>query len=476
MGDRYEQEADRLADQVVRTPLPGPVTTSDGRGDLRRTYHESEEEEGTSEPLARKQAVGVAPKHGMPVPPIVHEVLRSPGKPLDQATRAFFEPRFGNEFGHVRVHTDGQAAQSAAAVNALAYTVGSNLVFGSGQYAPHSEQGRRLLAHELTHVQQQRAAPKLLQREENPNPSPAPVAPAPAPTPDPAPAAVDEKKPPQSKEPEKPEAAAKDLKTRVREWLDKEEFHLPLVLDTAKGPPEKWHAFYGEQRKTLAEIRDDTYEVLAQTTPGIKRGDVWQHVYQYYQQKEKDLDSSSWQGVVQALYTPSYTLASSQPITGSRFQNPLQLTLGGTYAAHKQGYGGFEHQFALSGSFLNLGSGHADWFQNALAQYQLSAVTLLGHDFVLGDAWAYTQASIYAQLAAGIGTNWDAPPGGQRKAYVGFLLQPGIGGQITVNIGWFQLIPQGTLVYSYFSKTHEADSKPTHSLGFQPGIGFGGQF
>jgi hypothetical protein len=92
------------------------------------------------------------------VPPIVHDVLRSPGQPLDAATRAFFEPRFGHDFSGVRVHTDARAAESAQAVNALAYTVGRNIVFGNGIPASGTTAGRRLLAHELTHVVQQRGS------------------------------------------------------------------------------------------------------------------------------------------------------------------------------------------------------------------------------------------------------------------------------------------------------------------------------
>lgn len=75
--------------------------------------------------------------------------------PLDGETREFFEPRFGADFGGVRIHTDARAASSARAVNALAYTVGPNLVFGEGHYAPGTIAGQRLLAHELTHVLQQ---------------------------------------------------------------------------------------------------------------------------------------------------------------------------------------------------------------------------------------------------------------------------------------------------------------------------------
>ncbi len=89
------------------------------------------------------------------VPSIVHDVLRSPGQSLDAATRAFMQPRFGHDFSQVRVHTDARAAESTRVVNALGYTVGRDVVFGAGQYEPGTMEGRRLLAHELTHVMQQ---------------------------------------------------------------------------------------------------------------------------------------------------------------------------------------------------------------------------------------------------------------------------------------------------------------------------------
>jgi hypothetical protein len=92
------------------------------------------------------------------VPPIVHEVLRSPGEPLDAETQAFFEPRFGHDFSHVRVHTDAKAAVSAQSVNSLAYTIGQHIAFDVGKYAPEMAEGKRLLAHELAHVVQQSAS------------------------------------------------------------------------------------------------------------------------------------------------------------------------------------------------------------------------------------------------------------------------------------------------------------------------------
>jgi hypothetical protein len=89
------------------------------------------------------------------VPPIVYEVIRSPGQPLDKSTRAFMEPRFGHDFSRVRIHTDDRAAESARAVNALAYTVGHNIVFDTGRYVPYSRYGQKLIAHELGHTIQQ---------------------------------------------------------------------------------------------------------------------------------------------------------------------------------------------------------------------------------------------------------------------------------------------------------------------------------
>jgi hypothetical protein len=88
-------------------------------------------------------------------PPMVHEVLRSPGEPLDAATRADLEPRFRQDFSSIRVHTDAKAAASTRAVRASAYTVGRDIVFAAGHYAPKTTADRRLLAHELTHALQQ---------------------------------------------------------------------------------------------------------------------------------------------------------------------------------------------------------------------------------------------------------------------------------------------------------------------------------
>ncbi|CAN92241.1 hypothetical protein sce2082 [Sorangium cellulosum So ce56] len=93
-------------------------------------------------------------------PSVVTDTLRASGEPLDAAVRAYFEPRFGHDFGQIRVHTDARAAKSAAALQAVAYTFDRHIVFGAGQYSPSTREGRMLVAHELAHaVQQSQASP-----------------------------------------------------------------------------------------------------------------------------------------------------------------------------------------------------------------------------------------------------------------------------------------------------------------------------
>jgi hypothetical protein len=118
---------------------------------------ECEECKKRREGTLQRTAINPMPVHE--VPPIVHEVLRSPGQPLDAATRAFMEPRFGHDFSMVRVHTDAPAAESARAVHARAYTVGNDIAFDTGRYVPGTRQGQYLLAHELTHVARQSGQP-----------------------------------------------------------------------------------------------------------------------------------------------------------------------------------------------------------------------------------------------------------------------------------------------------------------------------
>jgi hypothetical protein len=146
-GDSYEQEADRVADQAMRMPDPivqRQCAACAAGGPLCPACEEDSA-------MVSRKASGQA---GTEVPASVHSALGSSGAPLPASMRAFFEPRFGMDLGHVRVHTDGEAQQSARDVHALAYTVGSHVVFSADRYAPSTSHGQRLLAHELAHVVQ----------------------------------------------------------------------------------------------------------------------------------------------------------------------------------------------------------------------------------------------------------------------------------------------------------------------------------
>ncbi|MGB7926301.1 MAG: DUF4157 domain-containing protein, partial [Pyrinomonadaceae bacterium] len=161
--DPYEREADRVAEQVMRMP-DGVAVNRVAVGDtLRRKCSCGGagvdcEECKTSQEAVVVQRVAThdsASSSGGGVPPVVNRVLSSSGQPLSPSTRAFFEPRFGHDLSTVRVHTDAAAAESARSVNALAYAVGHDVVFDTGRYASETTEGRKLLAHELTHVLQQ---------------------------------------------------------------------------------------------------------------------------------------------------------------------------------------------------------------------------------------------------------------------------------------------------------------------------------
>jgi hypothetical protein len=154
-NDIYEQEADRVAEQIMR--MPDPV--------LQRICTKCDEDE-KKVLQTKKYPKQASSNQEQDVPPIVQDVLHSPGQPLDSATRAFMEPRFGHDFSGVRVHTDAKAAESARTINALAFTVGRDVVLGEKECAPGTAEGKQLLAHELTHViQQENGINNSLQRK-----------------------------------------------------------------------------------------------------------------------------------------------------------------------------------------------------------------------------------------------------------------------------------------------------------------------
>jgi hypothetical protein len=170
--DIYEQEADRVADEVMRMPEPGRQTAptcnaapcpqveeetiqSKPLSDqiTPRVQRQNEEEEA-EELLQAKNVVGRTPEVTANLAAEI-AAMQGRGRPLPEVERAFFEPRFGHDFSPVRIHTGAQAAEAARAVNAKAFTVGTDVVLGGNKYAPESGLARRLLAHELTHVVQQ---------------------------------------------------------------------------------------------------------------------------------------------------------------------------------------------------------------------------------------------------------------------------------------------------------------------------------
>jgi|GEM_PF-2808469 len=164
-GDAHEREADAVADQVMRMPAFVPSAGKQGAapivqrmpltpvsGIMRKCAGcEEKEKEGV-----QRKETGGSDASGKAAPSVVSDVLSSgSGQPMESGTKHFMESRFGQDFSQVRIHTDARAAESASAIQARAYTSGRDVVFGSGEYQPSSENGQRLLAHELAHVGQQ---------------------------------------------------------------------------------------------------------------------------------------------------------------------------------------------------------------------------------------------------------------------------------------------------------------------------------
>ena len=189
-NDRYEQEADRVAEQVMRMPEPGVQRQVEPEEEEEeetlqtkllanqitplaqvQRQEEPEEEEETlqtkpladqitplvqrqEEPVQTKQSGGQTLQTGPRLTAQIH-ALRGGGQPLPQSTRSFFEPRFGYGFSQVRVHTDAMANRISKSINAKAFTTRKDVVFSAGQYSPETATGKRLLSHELAHVVQQ---------------------------------------------------------------------------------------------------------------------------------------------------------------------------------------------------------------------------------------------------------------------------------------------------------------------------------
>jgi Domain of unknown function (DUF4157) len=200
VDDPLEQEADRAADAVMRLPIP--VSTS-----------------SLAPARISRNSLGQRAIQRGAAPTSVHQALSTPGVPLEAPLRRDMEERFGHDFSQARVHSDALAQQSAREVGALAYTVGQDVVFGAGEFAPSTPRGRRTLAHELAHVVQQSASGaggRIVQRQPKAHP--------PTPTP--------QRPPPKTRDPAAEvqhiltgNAPARNLKA----WLDAHPADLPVA-------------------------------------------------------------------------------------------------------------------------------------------------------------------------------------------------------------------------------------------------------
>jgi hypothetical protein len=150
--DPHEEEADRVAASVVQMPEPDPEAVQRGSSECEK---ENGEHGGRMSEVQRQEASNGAPEIDPGTESEIHR-LRGRGQPLAPSVRQFMEPRFGQDFRDVRIHTGPEAVRTAQALNAQAYTVGQDVMFGSGQYAPGTAEGKKLLAHELAHTVQQR--------------------------------------------------------------------------------------------------------------------------------------------------------------------------------------------------------------------------------------------------------------------------------------------------------------------------------
>ncbi len=172
-NDPYEQEAERISSQIMKMPDRStdeeePVQTSSLINTITPLIQCSEEEEEEARPrlLQRQGNEDDKEEYAQTKQDFVRpgapaglasriQTIKRGGQPLPASDRSFFEPKFGTSFKNVKIHTDTHSSEAAGSINAKAFTAGQNIVFGQGQYSPGTDSGKRLLAHELTHVVQQ---------------------------------------------------------------------------------------------------------------------------------------------------------------------------------------------------------------------------------------------------------------------------------------------------------------------------------
>lgn len=418
------------------------------------------------------------------VPASVSRALKSSGQPLDTGSRNFFEPRFGRSFANVRVVTGEVARASADDLRSHAYSFGNKIVLGSRDHSLSSRANRKLLAHELTHVVQQRHVES----------EPRGIAPATAPaetqashaaaqvlghdTLVPLPVSASSSlvhcqrhgTTPPTTPPPTPARPA-DPQSRVNDFLTSHGFGIPAVTDPQGTPDESQHAIYDRQRLSLTQIAHRVYQGLRFGTT-VTEAAVLGLVATRFHQKLQEAERQRWQWVVGLAWTPQYTFAST---AGTGFAHGLQLSGGPTYRLHGVGQRGWELGLGLNLSGFNFTTTGpiftANIFQNALLTGQLSYVVPFPR--WIHDQWINLQWSAFLQVGLGLG---NAPIGG--TVNLGFLLQPVLGTQLSANLFavsgvTIQVVVQGAVAYSglFF-----APSGTIHSGAIQGTGGLGVQF
>src|SRR5215203_381484 len=185
-GDLYEQEADRVADAVMQEKGPNEKGIADEDEPFKelqlaeKCACEDDDRVGETVRVQRLEGPGADGRLETEIAAPIGE-MRGDGRPLTSVERDFMEPRFGVDFGAIRVHSDEEADTHSRALHARAFTVGSDIFFRAGEYTPGTADGRRLLAHELTHTIQQGSARRTTSHLVQRQPAPPVVAPAPAP-------------------------------------------------------------------------------------------------------------------------------------------------------------------------------------------------------------------------------------------------------------------------------------------------------
>jgi len=157
-GDRFEREADNVADRIVQMPDSNLVRKSENEMDKGQTKPPGKETAPWIQRFSNNEALQAKSDHGVEAPSWLENQLRSSkgnGQTLPASSRSFMESRFGADFGNVKIHADNKASTLSRSINAKAFTHGSDIYFAKNQFSPETQTGKHLLAHELTHVVQQ---------------------------------------------------------------------------------------------------------------------------------------------------------------------------------------------------------------------------------------------------------------------------------------------------------------------------------